>query len=187
MAFESGFVGRTPSYGSRFMAGKQGAAAEQDRNMLRQMQMEQMGAQRENILAQREQRLAQAEERRSLEARRQQAQASMARFSDAFAKAGYKFDRSTLGDMFNVGRETGNDALLKTAIDGLKALDEDERFNAEMVRLGMGSSPAKPAPPSAPPPAHAFTCLFNPSYALHALPREYHRAPPVACEHRSIS
>lgn len=157
MAVDYGILERTPSFASRFMAGQQEAAAEQDRNMLRQMQMEQMGAQRENILAQREQRLAQAEERRSLEARRQQAQASMARFSDAFAKAGYKFDRSTLGDMFNVGRETGNDALLKTAIEGLKALDEDERFNAEMGRLGMGSSPAMPAPPAAPPPANAFT------------------------------
>jgi hypothetical protein len=147
MAVDYGILERTPSIASRFMAGRQEAAAEQDRNMLRQMQMEQMGAQRENILAQREQRMAQAEERRSLEARRQQAQEAMARFSDTFAKAGYKFDRTTLGDMFNVGRETGNESLLKTAIEGLKTLDEQEAYDREMAQFR--GAPANAMAPSA--------------------------------------
>jgi hypothetical protein len=161
MAVDYGILERTPSIASRFMAGRQEAAAEQDRNMLRQAQMEQMGAQRENILAQREQRMAQAEERRLLEARRQQAQEAMARFSDTFARAGYEFNRTTLGDMFNVGRETGNESLLKTAIEGLKALDDDERFNAELGRLGLRPAPVPanamaPSAESAPAPVNAM-------------------------------
>ena len=157
MAVDYGILERTPSIASRFMAGRQEAAAEQDRNMLRQMQMEQMGAQRENILAQREQRMAQAEERRSLEARRQQAQEAMARFSDTFARAGYKFDRTTLGDMFNVGRETGNESLLKTAIEGLKTLDEQEAYDREMAQFrGTPANAMAPSAEGAPAPVNAM-------------------------------
>lgn len=47
-----------------FFRGQEAVRAEADRNMLRQMQMEQMAAQRENVLAQRQQRLEEAEMRR---------------------------------------------------------------------------------------------------------------------------
>ena len=47
-----------------FFRGQEAVRAEQDRNLLRQAQMEQMAAQRENMLAQRQQRLEEAEARR---------------------------------------------------------------------------------------------------------------------------
>jgi hypothetical protein len=71
----------------------------------------------------------------------------MARFSDTFARAGYKFDRTTLGDMFNVGRETGNESLLKTAVEGLKTLDEQEAYDREMAQFR--GAPANAMAPSA--------------------------------------
>ena len=149
MAVDYGILERTPSIASRFMAGQQEAAAEQDRNMLRQMQMEQMGAQRENILAQREQRLAQAEERRAGEARRQQRQTFLEGLSAKMAEGGYKLDRPTLGQVLQFGMQTGEDSLIKLATEGMKALDEEERDKAEMARLGLGPSPATPAAPTA--------------------------------------
>lgn len=151
MAVDYGILERTPSIASRFMAGQQEAAAEQDRNMLRQMQMEQMGAQRENILAQREQRLAQAEERRAGEARRQQRQTFLEGLSTKMAEGGYKLDRPTLGQVLQFGMQTGEDSLIKLATEGMKALDEEDAFRAEMGRLGMGPAPAAPAS------ANAFT------------------------------
>lgn len=152
MAVDYGILERTPSIASRFMAGQQEAAAEQDRNMLRQAQMEQMGAQRENILAQREQRLAQADERRAGEARRQQRQTFLEGLGAKMAEGGYKLDRPTLGQVLQFGMQTGEDSLIKLATEGMKALDEEDAFRAEMGRLGMGSAPA----PAAPPPANAF-------------------------------
>ena len=154
MAVDYGILERTPSIASRFMAGQQEAAAEQDRNMLRQMQMEQMGAQRENILAQREQRMAQAEERRAGEMRRQQRQTFLEGLGAKMAEGGYKLDRPTLGQVLQFGMQTGEDSLIKLATEGMKALDEEDAFRAEMGRLGMGSAPA--AAPAAPPPANAF-------------------------------
>jgi len=150
MAVDYGILERTPSIASRFMAGQQEAAAEQDRNMLRQMQMEQMGAQRENILAQREQRLAQADERRAAEMRRQQRQTFLEGLGAKMAEGGYKLDRPTLGQVLQFGMQTGEDSLIKLATEGMKALDEEERDKTEMARLGLGPAPA------APPPANAF-------------------------------
>lgn len=154
MAVDYGILERTPSIASRFMAGQQEAAAEQDRNMLRQSQMQQMEAQRENILAQREQRMSQVEERRAAEMRRQQRQTFLEGLGAKMAEGGYKLDRPTLGQVLQFGMQTGEDSLIKLATEGMKALDEEDAFRAEMGRLGMGSAPAAPA---APPPANAFT------------------------------
>lgn len=64
MAVNFGILSQAPTIGARFMEGQQAAAAEQERNMLRQMQAEQMAAQRENALADRATRAAE-EARRS--------------------------------------------------------------------------------------------------------------------------
>lgn len=146
MAVDYGILERTPSIASRFMAGQQEAAAEQDRNMLRQSQMQQMEAQRENILAQREQRMSQVEERRAAEMRRQQRQTFLEGLGAKMAEGGYKLDRPTLGQVLQFGMQTGEDSLIKLATEGMKALDEEERDNAEMARFGLGPSPtAAPA------------------------------------------
>lgn len=149
MAVDYGILERTPSIASRFMAGQQEAAAEQDRNMLRQSQMQQMEAQRENILAQREQRMSQVEERRAAEMRRQQRQTFLEGLGAKMAEGGYKLDRPTLGQVLQFGMQTGEDSLIKLATEGMKALDEEERDNAEMARLGLGPAPAAAAPANA--------------------------------------
>lgn len=136
-----------------FLQGQKAVAAEQERNMLRQSQMQQMEAQRENILAQREQRLAQASQQQSAEAGRRRRQEVLGRLSSSFEANGLTLDRKTLGEMYKAGLELGDNNLITTATTGLKALDDEDRDKAEMARFGLGPAPAAPA---APPPANAF-------------------------------
>lgn len=84
MAVDFGILERTPTIGSRFMEGQQAAQQQAERNMLRQMQMQQMAIQQENMLAQREERLAQSEERRARVAQAQAAEARLAQFGTAW-------------------------------------------------------------------------------------------------------
>lgn len=137
-----------------FLQGQKAGAAEQERNMLRQSQMQQMEAQRENILAQREQRLAQASQQQSAEAGRRRRQEVLGRLSSSFEANGLTLDRKTLGEMYKAGLELGDNNLITTATTGLKALDDEDRDKAEMARFGLGPSPA--AAPAAPAPANAF-------------------------------
>ena len=147
MAVNFGILSQAPTIGARFMEGQQAAAAEQERNMLRQMQAEQMAAQRENALALREQRTATAEASRAKAAQTAQRQQFLSGLSAKMAEGGYKLDRSSLGSMLEFGMQTGEDMLVKLATEGLRALDEDERESAELSRLGMGAAPAAPAAP----------------------------------------
>ncbi len=77
MALNFGILSQVPSFGQQFAAGQQAAQAQQERNMLRQAQAEQMQFQRENMLAQRQ---AQAEQRqeRNLLAQQRSAQETRA-------------------------------------------------------------------------------------------------------------
>lgn len=147
MAVNFGILSQAPTIGARFMEGQQAAAAEQERNMLRQMQAEQLAAQRENALALREQRTATAEASRAKAAQTAQRQQFLSGLSAKMAEGGYKLDRSSLGSMLEFGMQTGEDMLVKLATEGLRALDEDERESAELSRLGMGAAPAAPAAP----------------------------------------
>jgi hypothetical protein len=135
-----------------FLQGQKAGAAEQERNMLRQSQMQQMEAQRENILAQREQRLAQASQQQSAEAGRRRRQEVLGRLSSSFEANGLTLDRKTLGEMYKAGLELGDNTLITTATTGLKALDDEERDKAEMARFGLSPAPAAAAPA----PANAF-------------------------------
>ena len=137
-----------------FLQGQKAGAVEQERNMLRQSQMQQMEAQRENILAQREQRLAQASQQQSAEAGRRRRQEVLGRLSSSFEANGLTLDRKTLGEMYKAGLELGDNTLITTATTGLKALDDEDRDKAEMARFGLGPAPA--AAPAAPAPANAF-------------------------------
>lgn len=147
-----------------FLQGQKAVSAEQERNMLRQSQMQQMEAQRENILAQREQRLAQASQQQSAEAGRRRRQEVLGRLSSSFEANGLTLDRKTLGEMYKAGLELGDNTLITTATTGLKALDDEDRDKAEMARFGLGPAPAAP---TAPAPANAFTV---PSLAEGAAP-----------------
>lgn len=64
MAVNFGILSQGPSIGERFIQGQEAAEAASERNRLREMQMMQMDAQRENMLAQRSEREALAAERR---------------------------------------------------------------------------------------------------------------------------
>jgi hypothetical protein len=133
-----------------FFRGQEAVRAEQDRNMLRQAQMEQMVAQRENMLAQREDRRLVAAERQAKMDRAAQRQTFLGGLSAEMAKGGYKLDRPTLGKMLDFGMSSGEDSLIKLATEGLRALDEDEREQSELARLGMGGAPAAAAPATLP-------------------------------------
>lgn len=133
-----------------FFRGQEAVRAEQDRNMLRQAQMEQMDAQRENMLAQREDRRLVAAERQAKMDRAAQRQTFLGGLSAEMAKGGYKLDRPTLGKMLDFGMSSGEDSLIKLATEGLRALDEDEREQSELARLGMGGTPAAAAPATLP-------------------------------------
>ena len=66
MAVNFGILAQTPSIGARYAEGLQLAQAEQERNMLRQMQMEQAQAQREDRNALRRTQAAEEERRRQM-------------------------------------------------------------------------------------------------------------------------
>ena len=149
MAVEFGILGNVPSAGARFLEGQQAAQAEADRNMLRQMQMEQMVAQRENIMAQREQRVADVQARQAAQAQAARRQEFLSGLGSKMAEGGYKLDRPTLSSMLQFGLQNREDSLIKLATEGLKALDEEDLYQSESTRLGLPGA-AAPAAPAAP-------------------------------------
>jgi hypothetical protein len=149
MAVEFGILGNVPSAGARFLEGQQAAQAEADRNMLRQMQMEQMVAQRENIMAQREQRVADVQARQAAQAQAARRQEFLSGLGFKMAEGGYKLDRPTLSSMLQFGLQNREDSLIKLATEGLRALDEEDLYQSESTRLGLPGA-AAPAAPAAP-------------------------------------
>jgi hypothetical protein len=160
MAVDFGMLAQVPSIGRSFMAGQEAVRAEQDRNMLRQQQAEQMQFQRENMLAQREDRRLLAQERTAKTAQAAQRQKFLSDFGAKLAEGGYKLDRPTLGQMLQAGVQSGEDMLVRLASEGLKALDEEDLYRSEATRFGLpgGAAPsvmrqapaALPAAPAAP-------------------------------------
>ena len=156
MALNFGILSQVPSFGQQFAAGQQAAQAQQERNMLRQAQMQQMAAQQENMAAQRAERLAMMQDRQAMTQERtvKAAQAAkrqefLAGLSVKMAEGGHKLDRSTLGQMLQFGMQTGENSLIKLATEGMRALDEEDRYREEATRLGLpGATPAPAAAPS---------------------------------------
>lgn len=147
-----------------FFAGQQAAQAEQERNMMRQLQMQQMAAQQENVLAQREQRMAMAEERRYKMADAARREKFLTDLSSKMAEGGHKLDRPTLTSMLQFGMMNKEDALVKLAGEGLRALDEQEQYQREAPKYGLPVAPTAGAavPPTlaAPAPAAAPSAAF---------------------------
>lgn len=148
MPLDFSLLSQAPSFGQSFMAGQQMAKAEQERNMLRQQQMEQMQFQRENMAAQREERLASAQERQARQARAAQRQQFLTGAADALAKGGDKLDRPTLMKVLQSGIQADEPSLIQFARETLKALDEEEQFQSEMQRIRGGTPPTPRAAPS---------------------------------------
>lgn len=149
MALDFRILTQTPDIGARYIEGLQAAQAEQDRNMLRAMQMQQMQMQQKNMLAQEQERKAIGEQRTQQAAklkadmdRAARNEKLLAGLSDVLEKNNYKLDRPTLGYMAKVSMQTGDDAGAKLAMAGLQALDEREALQAA---LGGQAAPAAPA------------------------------------------
>lgn len=129
MAVDFGILERTPTIGSRFMEGQQAAQQQAERNMLRQMQMQQMAiqqenmlAQRENMAAQREERAAHAEERRTKIAQARAAEARLAQFGTAWKQLTGR-DELTEADVRQIEGEAfaSRDPNAMTLAKGLRA------------------------------------------------------------------
>lgn len=149
MAVNFGILSQGPSIGERFIQGQEAAEAASERNRLREMQMMQMDAQRENILAQREQRTAQAEDLRAKQVRAVERQQFLTGLNQQLARGGYKLDRPTLGQVLQFGMQSGEDSLIQYATKGLQALDEEDSYQREIQRLGLGGAPANAMAPAA--------------------------------------
>jgi hypothetical protein len=145
MAVDFGILAQTPSIGARYMEGMQMRQADAERNMLRQAQMEQMQFQRENMAAQRAERLAGAQERQARQARAAQRQQFLTGAADALAQGGQKLDRPTLMKVLQSGIQADEPSLVQFAREGMKALDDEELYQREAERFGLGgSAPAAP-------------------------------------------
>lgn len=169
MAVDFGILAQTPSIGARYAEGLQLAQAEQERNMLRAMQIQQMDMQKKNMLAQDEERKAMAQQRaqQALKLKADMDRAArneklLAGLGDVLRKNGYKMDRPTLGHMAEVSLQTGDEAGAKLAMEGLRALDERDALQAAFG--GPAAPAAAPSimrqPPAAAAPAAAPTNMF---------------------------
>jgi ribosomal protein L12E/L44/L45/RPP1/RPP2 len=145
MALNFGILSQVPSFGQQFAAGQQAAQAQQERNMLRQQQAEQMQFQRENMLAQREDRAAVTQERQARQARAAQRQQFLTGAAEALAQGGQKLDRPTLTKVLQSGIQADEPSLVQFAREGLKALDEEELYQRESQRLSAapGAAPTR--------------------------------------------
>ena len=147
MAVNFGLINQNPTFAESFLAGQEAVRAEQDRNLLRQAQMEQMAAQRENVLAQRQEREAQAATRRAQEARAAQRQRLLTGAADALRQGGHTLNRDTLQQILASAIETDEPTLFQFATQTLKALDEEDLYKREAARFGLpgGAAPAVPS------------------------------------------
>jgi len=157
MAVNFGILSQGPSIGERFIQGQEAAEAASERNRLREMQMMQMDAQRENILAQREQRTAQAEDLRAKQARATERQQFLTNLGQQLQQGGFKLDRPTLGKVAQFGLQTGEDALVQFGMKGIQALDEQEAYDREMAQFrGAPANAMAPSAEGAPAPVNAM-------------------------------
>ena len=140
--------------GGAFMQGRERAAERADRNLLRQMQMEQMAAQRENMLAQRQQRLEEAEMRR----RAGEAQNALA----TYAASGQPMTPAALGRFGEPGIKLA-EALRKQQAD---------QIEQEVKVLDYATRRLAAANPQTYPAIRADLARINPQFAA-GLPEQF--------------
>ena len=156
MAVDFGILAQAPSIGRSFMAGREAAQAEQERNMLRQQQAEQMQfqrenmlaqreIQRENMLAQREQRLAAASEREAAAqeraarvARQREADEYLARVADVFAQNNMPLTPETAQQGLAFALRSGDKNAVEMMSKTVQAMQEKASYEQERQRLGLG-------------------------------------------------
>jgi hypothetical protein len=164
MALNFGILSQVPSFGQQFMAGQQAAQAQQERNMLRQAQAEQMQFQRENMLAQRGERMAMAADREEQTRARRAAALRQAEADEYLGKVSALFEQNNTplnlatarqGLAFAIKSRDPNAIQMMTKT--VQALEEKESYTAEAARLGLpgAAAPVTPANALAAPPAAA--------------------------------
>lgn len=117
---------------------------------------QQQAAMRQQEFGMRQQEFAgQQEDRRLAKARSAENQKFLTDFSTLAEKNGHKLDRPMLGQLQIFGLKTGNESLVQLAIKGMQALDEQEGYDADMVRFGLAPPKATAAPTNALAPAAA--------------------------------
>lgn len=143
MALDFNVLTQVPTFGERFMAGRQAAQEEAQRNMLlQQRQMEFQQSQEDRRLAAEERQRKAAQ----LEADRGRRQTFLAGLQQQMAQNGYRLDRKTLADVLTEGMQTGESNLVQLATKGLQALDDEDAWRSAFG----GGAPAGAAPAAMP-------------------------------------
>lgn len=126
-----------------FYRGQEAARAEQDRRMMRQFQMEQGLAQRENIQAQREERQAMARRRGQEEEEARRRRESLDKAADMLAKAGANLDLPTLNQGLAFAMQSGNQEAAKVMSQLRSDFIAQQEYEKETKRIfGGGVEPA---------------------------------------------
>lgn len=168
MALDFSILTRQPSFAESYMAGQREARAEQEQNLLRRAQLQQMAAQQENILAQRAEREAQT-------AARQQASAA----------------QNELAKFASSGQPMTTEALARFGAPGLalaKTLREEQtaKIDQELKTLDYISRNLAAATPETYGAIRADIGRINPQFAS-ALPQEFNPDQVMALARRGMS
>jgi hypothetical protein len=150
MAVDFGILAQTPSIGARYAEGLQLAQADQERNMLRAMQVQQMQAQRENMRAQKQDREAQAKLRgqQELELKSRMERAAreegyLNKVSELFANNGMPLNLKTAQEGLSYAIKSGDKNAIDMMTKTMTALQE-----REALRSAFGGQAAPVAAPS---------------------------------------
>lgn len=169
MAVDFGILAQTPTIGARYAEGLQLAQADQERNMLRAAQMQQMRAQQENMLAQREDRKAQAalrgQQELELKSRMERAtreEGYLNKVSELFANNGMPLNLKTAQEGLSHAIKSGDKSAIDMMTKTMTALQEREALQAAFG--GQAAPAAAPSmmrqPSAAAAPAAAPTNMF---------------------------
>lgn len=152
---------------SAFFQGQQDIRAEQDRNVLRQQQAQQLAMQQENALALRESRMALAEERRAAAAKAAESQGWLSKVTALFESNNMPLNLQTArqGQLYAI--RSGNKEAVEMMNRTVQALEEREALAAAfgpqaaapdaapVVAPAVAPTNALAAPPQAPAPVVA--------------------------------
>ena len=162
MAVDFGILAQAPSIGRSFMAGREAAQAEQERNMLRQQQAEQMQFQRENMLAQRDERAAQRQRQAELDAKIDQ-------MANLIQQHGMDpDDPKVLSDFMGAAMATRNPQLIQFVGQMTDRAAQRRAAREEQARIGNILSPTLPPGPPLRQPTAPVNALAAPRQDLLA-------------------
>jgi hypothetical protein len=136
--------------GGQFMAGRQQAQEQTQRNELAQQQAsirEQEMGMRQQEMGMRQQEATERAEDRALKLKKAETRNKfLTDLSAKMEEGGHKLNRQTLSSMMNFGLQSNEDSLVKLASEGLRALDEQDQFQTEMGRFAPAASMTPTAP-----------------------------------------